>query len=91
VFTWEKILAKKDVEFFAFFSFFLSPTSTNRNARFESQSIVWHIFVSGFCRAAKSRFKQGCQIFHGTKYQSGEKYTKLLQSYQIPIKYIQWP
>jgi hypothetical protein len=34
--------------------------------------------------------RQGCQIFLGTTYQKGEKSTKLLQNYKMPIKYTQW-
>jgi hypothetical protein len=30
--------------------------------------------------------EDGCQIFLDTKYQNGEKYTKLLQQYQKAIK-----
>jgi hypothetical protein len=45
--------------------------------------------------AVNSGFKfgtifQGCQIFLGTIYHSGEKYTEQIQNYQMPIKYTQW-
>jgi hypothetical protein len=34
---------------------------------------------------------QGCQIFLGTKYQNGKKYTKLPQIYEMSIKYNKRP
>jgi hypothetical protein len=35
--------------------------------------------------------EQGCQIFLGTTFQKGKKYTKLPKIYQIAIKYAKWP
>jgi hypothetical protein len=38
-----------------------------------------------------SRVRQRCQIFHPTKYQNGEKYTKPPLNYQTAVKYTKWP
>jgi hypothetical protein len=38
--------------------------------------------------ADEEAHQQGCQIFLGTTYQNGKKYTKLTKIYQMGIKYI---
>jgi hypothetical protein len=44
----------------------------------------WKLFTAQTWMVRKqSGLDQGCQIFHGTKYQKGEKY-------QITIKYTKW-
>jgi hypothetical protein len=48
----------------------------NGNQRFSNVSTFF---------GAKATFEQGCQIFLGTKYQNGKKYTKLLRT--LPIVY----
>jgi hypothetical protein len=47
--------------------------------------------ISVFCRFHDQGQDQGCQIFLGTTYQNGEKYTKLPQNCQMIINYTKLP
>jgi hypothetical protein len=55
------------------------------------QTIVYYAQVQLNSNLIHSVTVQGCQIFLYTIHQNKGKYTKLLQHYQMAIKYTKWP